>query len=71
MLERFFCFKITSWRFFQTYECPPINVAYVVVVVAVVVVGSPCRLPPVTQWPPFCGLEMKPLGYSYLQNEIL
>ena len=31
----------------------------------------PSKLPPVTQWPPFCGLKMKPLGYSYLQNEIL
>ena len=27
-----------------------------------IVAVSPCRLPPVPQWPPFCGLKMKPLG---------
>jgi hypothetical protein len=51
-----FC-SLCSWHFFHS--------------MVLLVLVSPCRLPPVPQWPPFCGLKMKPLGYSYLQNEIL
>ena len=59
-----------GWMFIMMLICTYIYI-YTISNEYEIVAVSPCRLPPVPQWPPFCGLKMKPLGYSYLQNEIL